>query len=1097
MKPAPTRSQNCLRFVALALGWLATLLSIHAQTSATGSVQGRVFNPATKEYVNNAEVRLEGSNQVVYSAQDGSFQLLGVPAGTATITVSYSGYNEAKESFTVGAGQTAVREINLTSTSAGPTTGKDGVVKLDAFNVSSAREGNSKAIAAQRKDMNIITSVSSDIFGQVMDGNVGEFLKYLPGVDLEYVESEPRGPRLGGMDIQYTGVSMDGMRTASADANRGGGAASRGTSFEGFSITSVESIEINRTSSPENDADQVAGGINMKTKRAFDRKGRAFSYSYSINMNGEEFSLRKQPGIQDGRENYRSYKWLPNWSADYAESFFNQRFGILLSASHGASYTEQTSETINYNRGKETAALPADLDRGLDTRPLVIRSVSFGDGPKFILKDALLLTTDWKATPHLTLSTNLAYSYFEGHFWNRSFDFTAANDNQNPLNGRGTVGGDGLLTVIARRDTTQPTGAVNGTVLNNGVANLGNGGGSSAKLNYSRQYGQRFEYKAGRWTVDGFLAWSRSQNNYESIERGFSNNEGGSVPAGFILTRPNDQSWEWVARQTSGPDWTDLRNFNNTDSRAGGTRINNDNRTWFTTKWSGVVNAKWIVPWLEKFTTVTKFGVKWDAENRYNRTDSDLDIWQYIGPGGNTVDVNPLTGANRLATVNGVPVRLGNWANVGPQFIAPIPFDGGTTNFVHFLGLNGQEQTPPRVSRSEIANLFHSQPQLFVNTATPENYYQDHYANPRRFVQTINAGYWQADTRLTSKLVVRYGVRLEQTLGKYRERDPLTRSQLLALGVPLNPIGTNAGRPLTVEGMRTMFETKPFATRRGAYTNLFPSFVAKYQITSNLEWQLGVNKGILRPGVDDVTGLRVISPNNDSGTGGTVTTPNANLLPEYLKSYQTRLAYYFGGRSNGQLSAQINMVETKNFIQTFTYTAQQFGETDPLFAEYTFNVRSNTPGLVRFKNLELNYQQTLGFLPSEYLRGINVGATYARSYANAYRGNLAPQRWTGRFGYNYGRFGSNLSFIWVDDRPNAFNNTDGTFRYWGAMTKWDGSLTWRLSNYVTLFVQTRNPTNQKDLYYETAPGSAKGKGKYLRSMEEYGDNWIFGFRGRF
>ena len=208
-----------------------------------------------------------------------------------------------KESFTVTAGQVAVREINLTSTATtSSTTGKDGVVKLDAFQVSSAREGNSKAIAAQRKDMNIITSVSSDIFGEVMDGNVGEFLKYLPGVDLEYVESEPRGPRLGGMDVQYTGVAMDGMRTASADANRGGGAASRATSFEGFSITSVESVEINRTSSPENDADQPAGSINMRTKRAFDRKGRVFTYNYSANFNGEEFSLRKQPGIQDGRE---------------------------------------------------------------------------------------------------------------------------------------------------------------------------------------------------------------------------------------------------------------------------------------------------------------------------------------------------------------------------------------------------------------------------------------------------------------------------------------------------------------------------------------------------------------------------------------------------------------------------------------------------------------------------------------------------------------------------------------------------------------------------------------------------------------------------
>ncbi len=130
-----------------------------------------------------------------------------------------------------------MREINLTSTAGGPAAARTASCSSQAFTVSSEREGNAKAIMAQRRNMNITTSVSSDIFGDVTDGNVGEFLKYLPGVDLDYVESEARGPRLGGMDGQYVGVSFDGMRTASADANRGGGDASRATSFEGFSIT--------------------------------------------------------------------------------------------------------------------------------------------------------------------------------------------------------------------------------------------------------------------------------------------------------------------------------------------------------------------------------------------------------------------------------------------------------------------------------------------------------------------------------------------------------------------------------------------------------------------------------------------------------------------------------------------------------------------------------------------------------------------------------------------------------------------------------------------------------------------------------------------
>ena len=68
---------------------------------------------------------------------------------------------------------------------------------------------------------------------------------------------------------------VDAARMASADANRGGDAG-RATSFESFAITSIDSIEISRTTSASSDADSPAGTINMKTKRAFERKGRRY-----------------------------------------------------------------------------------------------------------------------------------------------------------------------------------------------------------------------------------------------------------------------------------------------------------------------------------------------------------------------------------------------------------------------------------------------------------------------------------------------------------------------------------------------------------------------------------------------------------------------------------------------------------------------------------------------------------------------------------------------------------------------------------------------------------------------------------------------------
>ena len=1057
---------------ALALGWLLTALLVQAQTAGTGTVQGRVYNPVSREYVGNAEVKLDGTPQSTFTEIDGSFQFTGVAPGSASITVSFSGYNTVKDTFTVTAGLPAVREINLVSTAApAPVTNKDGVVQLTAFTVASEREGNSKAIQAQRRNMNITTSVSSDIFGDVADGNVGEFLKYLPGVDLDYVESEARGPRLGGMDGQYVGVSFDGMRTASADANRGGGSASRATSFEGFSITSIDSIEINHTASPENDADAPAGTVNMKTKRAFERKGRRIAYNFGVNLNSEEFTLHDTQGPAD----YKEEKWKPNYQFEYAESFFHQRFGILLSASQSNSYTEQLSVTNSYNRPPTSSS--SDADRAAyaaanASRTDVIRQIDFKDGPKIIRKDALLLTADWKATAHLTLSLNVVYSYFDGEFWNRNFTFVAANDNNNANNGRTTVGGDAVSTVIATR---APSGSVNN------VATLNNGGGTSAKLTYTRQFAPRFEYKLGDWVVDGALALSRSVNNYESLERGFSNSEGGGVASSWVATRANPRSAEWTIRQTSGNDWFNLGNFTNTDSRSGGTRVTNDDRTWITEKWTGILNAKWALPFMKTFPTSIKVGGKWDEETRKNNDKSAMNIWSYNGPGGNTTTVSPTTGANVIST-------FGNWANLGPAYVSPQPFDLGQLNAMTLFNINGDQGVPPRVSRNAVGALFHAHPELFVNTATPENYFTSIISNPRNFQQTVSAGYIQADMRLTSKLQIRYGIRVEETGNVFNELDPLSRAAVIAAGYPVNPPGTNSGRPLTIAGLQYQYQSRPNAIRKSNYQNWFPSLLMKYQILPNLEFQAGANKGIARPAIDDLTGLWSIDETNQR-----VSTPNPKLLPEFHTVLQTRLAYYFGGRSPGQASIAFSQDKARNFIQNVDFTASQFGVEDPDFAAYTFRVRSNAPGEQRLRNMDISYNQTLGFLPNKYLQGLNVNFTYGRTYADVRRPNLAPYRVSSRLGYAYGRFNANFGMIWAADKPES--STYG--RYFGELTKFDLSASVRITRYVSLYVQGRNITNAKDHWYQSPLGTQEGKNGYLRMIEGYGANWVFGVKGQF
>ncbi len=1026
-----------------------------------------MFNPVSKEYVRNAEVRLDGTQQVVFTEGDGSFQFTGVPAGSATISVTFAGYNTAKETFTVTAGQTAVREINLISAVAAPST-KDGVVQLSAFTVSSEREGNAKAIQAQRQAMNITTSVASDIFGDVTAGNVGEFLKYLPGVDLDYVEPEARGPRLGGMDNQYVGVAIDGMRTANADANRGGGAASRGTSFEGFSITNIESIEINWTSTPANDADTPAGNINMRSKRAFDRRGRQVNYNFSTTFNSEEFRLSKS----DGQRDHPDYKYGPNYQFGYSESFFDQKFGVQFSVGHSFLYNEQQLMTNTFSGNAATDPVP---------RPWVVRVIDFKDGPRFDTKDAMMLTADWKVTPRLILSLNLMYTTASFEYWNRNFTFTAANDNNNVNNGRPSIRGDGITTVAVDRTATA------------NVATLTNGGGTSDKTTQSRQYSPKFEYRIGTLIVDGAMGFSKSLNNYEALERGFSNSEGGAAPGGFTATRPSANSWEWTVRQTSGADWFDLRNFNSTDSRAGGTRVINDNRHWITEKWTGTLNARFAPTnsLFQRFPTLLQFGAKWDEETRNNYDDSSYQIWAYTGPNGNTTRVNPTTGANES-------IAFGNWFNVGPQYQSTNVFELGRTNAFTLFNVNGQQGMAPRASRAAMATLFNTHPELFTHVGTPENYYTSYIANKRDFRQVVNAGYGQADVKLTPRLRTLFGVRYEETRNLITDFDPRTRADVIAAGYAVNAAATNGGRALTLAGMKYQFESQPKIIRRSNYHNFFPSVNLKYQILQNFDWQIGWNKSIGRPPIDNLAGVFVIDEN-----ARRVTAPNRELDPEYHNKYQTRFGYYFSGRSPGSITLAFSKTTFRNTIQSITYLPGEWENDDPELQNFSLTTTRNLSDRVTTtKNMSFGYRQTLGFLPSEYLRGIGVFANYDRTYLTqsgdgsgpaARRGTVTPHRVSGGLSYSLRRFSGSLNFVWGDDRPDG-----GTYGQWyGAITKFDMTASWRLTKYATLFVQGRNISNQPDLWYRSPPGVEQGKSPYLRQMEEYGANWTFGVRGVF
>jgi len=170
----------------LLLFLFAATLRAQPAGAATGLIEGRVLNAASDTYLEGARVTVEGTALETFTDPDGRYRLAGVPSGEVRVRVVYTGAAPSVTTIRVAAGQTAAQDITL-ATLGRIARAAGEVVKLDKFTVGESREMEGAAIAIneQRFAANIKNVVSTDEFGAVSEGNVTEFLKYLPGLTVE------------------------------------------------------------------------------------------------------------------------------------------------------------------------------------------------------------------------------------------------------------------------------------------------------------------------------------------------------------------------------------------------------------------------------------------------------------------------------------------------------------------------------------------------------------------------------------------------------------------------------------------------------------------------------------------------------------------------------------------------------------------------------------------------------------------------------------------------------------------------------------------------------------------------------------------------
>ncbi len=288
----------------------------------TGTITGRVTNQATQEPLWNATVSIKGSGITGATDRDGFYRLVNVPAGTQTVVASYTGLETKESAVEVTAGVSATQEFALTA----------GYYQLDAFTVKSIREGQSAAIQQQKQAPNSKVVSSIDAYGNP-SANPGELIQRLSEVTTEIVGSEVRSIFVRGMSPEFSVLQVDGNQVASS---RGTGA-SREFQIEQMGTANLQSVELIKAPRPQDDANSVAGFVNLISKRAFDTPGRRVNLTVGTMWRKRESDANP---FQD-KINLSPDVLSLNYSETFGIFGESNNLGVVLNASRRKSATTQ------------------------------------------------------------------------------------------------------------------------------------------------------------------------------------------------------------------------------------------------------------------------------------------------------------------------------------------------------------------------------------------------------------------------------------------------------------------------------------------------------------------------------------------------------------------------------------------------------------------------------------------------------------------------------------------------------------------------------------------------------------------------------------
>jgi TonB-dependent receptor len=349
------------------------------QVASADVITGQVTDASGEAPLQGAIVTIEELGRTASSDRFGNYRFNNIPAGDYTLSVSYIGADVVTSDVSL----VGTADVNFAL-------GGD-VRYLDNVLVVGSTAAQAGAINQQRASNAIISVIDSDGLGNFPDTTVADSLSRVPGLSIENDQGEGRYVSIRGLNTDLIASSINGVRTPSPEDRRG-------VLLDGVPSDLLDGIEVQKSLTPDVDADTLGGIINMKTISAFDRDG--------------QFVRAKL----EGAYNEITEEVSPKATLTYSNTF-GDRLGVAVSANYQDRRIQaHNNETGGWGFNEDVGAIVPDDDYEMRWYDLTRERIG------------LVANIDFKATENTELYLRTLYNQYTDDEVRNKFEFRSLDE---------------------------------------------------------------------------------------------------------------------------------------------------------------------------------------------------------------------------------------------------------------------------------------------------------------------------------------------------------------------------------------------------------------------------------------------------------------------------------------------------------------------------------------------------------------------------------------------------------------------------------------------------------------------------------------------